>query len=110
MIRVNRETIRRQQERIRVLESQSDFRAMARMRFISTFKRDYLPEEFDITHADRECIRDGNSQAHDADPIGDADLYREGKRSDEGAFKALYGFSPIRVYSLSKSSHYLVAS
>jgi hypothetical protein len=83
---------------------------MARMRFISTFNCDHLPEEFDITHADRECIKEGNSQAHDADLISDADPYQEEKHKDEGAFKALHGLRLVRAHSLSKSSHYLVAS
>jgi hypothetical protein len=54
-------------ERLRVVESQSEYRAMARMRFLSTFKRDYLPAEYDSTHPDSECIKEGNRQAHDPD-------------------------------------------
>jgi hypothetical protein len=92
-------------ERLRVVESQSEYRAMARMRFLSTFKRDHLPAEYDSTHPDSECIKEGNRQVHDPDPLGDADLYLHGHRSDENAFKDLYGISPLRVNALSESCH-----
>jgi hypothetical protein len=70
-----------------------------------TFKRDYLLAEYDSTHPDSECIKEGNRQAHDPDPLGDADLHLHGHRSDENAFKALYGISPLRVNALSESCH-----
>jgi hypothetical protein len=93
------------QEKVRVLESQSQYRSTLRMQFLSTFKRDHLPLEYDVTHDDAQCIKEGNSQAHDPDPVGDADLYLEGERIDENAFKCLYGFSPGRINTLSESSH-----
>ena len=75
---------------------------MSRMRFISTFKHDHLRADFDRTFEDGNAIRAGNSEAHDPDPIGDAALYNQQKRYDEGAYKTLYGLPPIRVTSLGK--------
>ena len=83
------------EERVKVLESESTGRAMSRMRFISTFKRDHLGADFDRTFEDGNAIRAGNSEAHDPDPIGDAALYNQQKRYDEDAYKVLHGLSPI---------------
>jgi hypothetical protein len=67
--------IAQMKEQVRILQAQSQDRNMLRMRFLSTFKRDHLPQEYNITHRDAECIKEGNSQAHDPDPVGDAELY-----------------------------------
>ena len=89
-------------ERVKVLESESTGRAMSRMMFISTFKRDHFWADFDRTFEGGNAIRAGNSEAHDPDPIGDTALYNQQKRYDEDAYKALYGLSPIRVTSPGK--------
>ena len=108
-VRFYEERGRADEETIHLLQSQSEYRPM-RMRFLSTFKRDHLPGEYGITHADRECIQDGNWQANGADPVGDADLYLQAQRTDQSAFMALYGPSPLHVLSLSQSSQYPVGS
>jgi len=100
---------RANEETIHSLQAQLEYRPM-RMRFLRTFKRDHLPGEYGITHADRECIQDGNWQANGADPVGDADLYLQAQRTDQSAFMALYGPSPLHVLSLSQSSQYPVGS
>lgn len=92
-------------ERVRTLESESAARGLSRMRFISTFKRDHLPDQFDRTFKDSETIRAGNRQAHDPDPVADADLYMQHRRDDYEAFCVLYGFSPLRVHSFRRKSH-----
>ena len=62
------------EERIRFLESHSECRTKARMRFLSLYTRDHLPEKYDTTH--RQIIENfSNCQAYDADPVGDAQLF-----------------------------------
>ena len=62
------ERYRTDEETIHFLQCQLEDRLM-RMRFLSTFKRDHLPGEYGITHADRECIGVGNRLARGADPV-----------------------------------------
>ena len=92
-------------ERVRTLERESAARGMSRMRFISTFKKDHLPDQFDRTFKDSEIIRTENRQAHDPDPVADADLYMQHRRDDYETFCVLYGFSPLRVHSFRRKSH-----
>jgi len=61
---------------------------------------DHLPEEFDVTFKDSDAISAGNREAHDPDPLSDADLYLQLKRSLDGTYRVLYGLSPLRVNSL----------
>ena len=100
-------TVKHQDERIRNLEAESAARSQARMRFLSTFKRDYLPDKFDVTFEDSKTIRAGNREAHDPDPLADCELYMQFRRHDAEAFSALYGLPPLRVYSL-RSRCYLI--
>ena len=92
--------VKHQDERIRNLESESAARSLSRARFLSTFKRDYLPDRFDVTFEDSETIRDGNREAHDPDPLADCELYMQFRRHGNEAIRALYVLSPMKVYSL----------
>ena len=96
-------------ERVRCLEAESAGRSLSRMRFISTFKRDHLPNQFDVTFRDSETIRAGNRQAHDPDPLADCDLYMNFRRRDDAAFSALYGLPPLMVYSLRGRCHLILS-
>ena len=59
---------------------------LLRNRFISTFKRDKLPNE---TEADKRIIAKGNGWAHGGDAVVDAGLYQGvGGRRDNMAFKS----------------------
>jgi len=87
------------------LRNESTGRAMSRMRFISTFKRDHLRDQFDTTFNDSETIKASNSEAHDSDPVGDADLYLQFKRCDEDAYKVLYGLTPLHIGALRSKCH-----
>jgi len=100
---------RADEKTIHFLQCQLEDRLM-RMRFLSTFKRDHLPGEYDITHADRECIEVGNRLAYGANPVRDADFYLQGQCTDLNTFKALYGLDPLSVRRLSESSQYPVGS
>ena len=51
---------------------------------------------------DSETIKAGNLEAHDPDPVSDADLYIQLRRNGDGAFRVLYGLAPFRVHSLSQ--------
>jgi len=92
-VRFYEERGRADEETIHLLQSQSEYRPM-RMRFLSTFKCDHLPGEHGVTHADRECIEDGNWQANGADPVGDVDLYQQAQRTDQSAFEAYMDSAP----------------
>ena len=50
------------------------------------------------------ALRMGTGKTHGADPVRDADLYLQAQRTDQGAFKALYGLDPLCVQRLSESS------
>jgi len=93
------ERARIREERIDFLESCSSEYQMARMRFLSTLKREHRTEKYEIARRDRECIED-------------ADLYLQARRieADQYAFKALYGLSPSHFLSLSESSQYPVGN
>ena len=92
-------------ERVHTLERESAACGLSRMRFISTFKKDHLPDQFDRTFKDSETIRAGNRQPHDPDPFADADLYMRHWRDDYEAFGVLYSFSQLRVPSFRRMSH-----
>ena len=97
-------------ERVRCLEAESASRTLSRMRFISTFKRDHMPDQFDVTFKDSETIRAGNWEAHDPDPLADCDLYMNHRRRDDGAFSALYGLSPLTADPLRRRYHLIPPS
>ena len=90
-------------ERLHSLEAESAARGLSRMRFPSTFKRDHLPEQFDVTFKDLEPIRARNREAHDPNPVANSDLYIQRRRYDDEVFSALYGLSPPNLGSFSST-------
>ncbi|KAG0132717.1 hypothetical protein HOY82DRAFT_483538 [Tuber indicum] len=85
-------------ERLRYLLHSDDSYQLARARYLSTYKRDYLGTD---TKKDRDIIADGNTTVHWGDARYDATLYTKLGRTDTAVFKKLYGLLPVKMDKIS---------
>jgi hypothetical protein len=80
--------------------SSTTFTAMKR-RCLAIYKRDHHPER--MTNSDRADIAARNQEAHGADPMAEAILYKAGGRTDFWLYKDIYIMTPLEVLLISKS-------
>lgn len=80
---------------VSALKLTTDSYMNVRSRFFAVFLRDH---SLRCSPSDYEVIKNGNTSAHEGDPLVDATMFKKRVRSDDKTFSLLYGISWQRVF------------